>query len=416
MKPTPPGRVLSTDRLDNGLAAPYGGRRLLWNITPNRKRLSADYRVRLLDAAVAAAPDRLDLARDFARELYECERFADLVEKFGQSIRQANADPIRSDPIVLHYLGRAALAINQSSLAIDALQSARKIDRDLPQGYLAHALLTEGCIDAALIAAIDALEDSATDTIALYVAASVLLARAEPDRLWRLCDGVRKRGGWCGYLPSAMAIAATEPARVQEMARLVDASEWLSIKQLALPSSFNAELAEEILSHRRLVALSPTKATVGTGRRISDLQAAPGPCTEALLAHIREAVDTYVAERAKHAKHPLIARLPSRPQLESWSVVVQNDGHEEWHLHPRGWISGVYYPRVPIVSTGASDGGAIEFGPYPFGQDTRHSASWPARRVNPSAGMLLIFPSYFGHHTWPTEVSDPRICVAFDVS
>jgi hypothetical protein len=75
----------------------------------------------------------------------------------------------------------------------------------------------------------------------------------------------------------------------------------------------------------------------------------------------------------------------------------------------------VYYVAVPHVEP-LDDGhpGAIEFGPFPFGAE-RDVRSWPRDYVTPRAGMLLLFPSYYGHRTWPTRVGDPRIVVAFDV-
>jgi hypothetical protein len=58
--------------------------------------------------------------------------------------------------------------------------------------------------------------------------------------------------------------------------------------------------------------------------------------------------------------------------------------------------------------------GAIEFGPHPVGAE-RPTAVWPRRLLTPQAGQLLLFPSYYGHRTWPTGVAESRICVAFDV-
>jgi uncharacterized protein (TIGR02466 family) len=101
--------------------------------------------------------------------------------------------------------------------------------------------------------------------------------------------------------------------------------------------------------------------------------------------------------------------------LNGWAVVVHDDGHENWHMHPSGWISGVYYVAVPEIRSNAGESpGAIEFGPFPFG-GAANVPSWPRRRVTPHAGLLLLFPSYYAHRTWPTGVAEPRICVAFDV-
>jgi Putative 2OG-Fe(II) oxygenase/Coenzyme PQQ synthesis protein D (PqqD) len=112
---------------------------------------------------------------------------------------------------------------------------------------------------------------------------------------------------------------------------------------------------------------------------------------------------------------PMAAMRPENPTLTSWTVAVNMDGHEEWHIHPDGWLSGVFYVDVPDLSaTDAPHAGQIEFGPYPFGAAV-DNAVWPRRALQPRTGDLLLFPSYFAHRTWPTYVARDRICIAFDV-
>jgi hypothetical protein len=99
---------------------------------------------------------------------------------------------------------------------------------------------------------------------------------------------------------------------------------------------------------------------------------------------------------------------------------VHDDGHEDWHMHPGGWISGVYYAAVPTAvppvapHDGGAHPGAIEFGPFPFGGE-RDVRGWPRAHMTPRPSLLLLFPSYYGHRTYATRVGDPRIVVAFDV-
>ena len=61
---------------------------------------------------------------------------------------------------------------------------------------------------------------------------------------------------------------------------------------------------------------------------------------------------------------------------------------------------------------GDGHAGAIEFGPHPFAGE-RDDSPWPRHHVQPCAGMLLLFPSYYGHRTWPTGVDEQRVCIAF---
>jgi Putative 2OG-Fe(II) oxygenase len=59
--------------------------------------------------------------------------------------------------------------------------------------------------------------------------------------------------------------------------------------------------------------------------------------------------------------------------------------------------------------------GMIEFGPCPFAQADEEKLRPYRWRIRPEPGLLLLFPSYLTHRTWPTGKPEHRICVAFDV-
>ena len=112
--------------------------------------------------------------------------------------------------------------------------------------------------------------------------------------------------------------------------------------------------------------------------------------------------------------HPVIAATPARWSLDIWSVVLRSEGHQIPHVHPAGWISGVYYPMVPDVISDAGDGhdGWIEFGRPP---DKYGVADPDIRLFRPEPGLMLLFPSYVYHRTIPFDGDGTRISIAFDV-
>ncbi len=195
----------------------------------------------------------------------------------------------------------------------------------------------------------------------------------------------------------------------------MDPARWFAAAPLALPEDFNANLAAELLTHKSLGAWHSTQATRGTGAWIYQLELCGGPRAQQLLAMIRTAVEAYIADRHALADQPVMARRPKCADLECWASEVHSDGFQVPHIHPAGWLSGVYYVTVPTVDT-ASDAyaGAIEFGLLSPGEKVGASriARW---RVTPRPGLLLLFPSYFAHWTRPTGTKEPRISVAFDV-
>jgi hypothetical protein len=377
----------------------------------------------LLRAAVDAAPERLDLRLRLARALFYADRLAELI---------AWLEPYVSDdaaaPELLYRLGCAASAVGDELLALSALRRAADSGFTPAFGYLAEVLLRLGRTDDALNAGLRGLEASPAefkalaDFKALGVVARILLASGDLCRLWDVCAELRQRGQWGAYFPSAMAHAATSDWQCAEVAALLDRARWFSSNQLTgsadlksgLSGNFNAQLCQELLTHPSLRALPSIRATTGAGSRIDQLHLESGPLARKLLLGIRAAVDAYVAERQSDTGHPMIARRPETVSLNCWAVAVQRDGHEAWHIHPGGWISGVYYVAVPNQDVSDGSAGAIEFGPMPFGTE-RESLAWPRWRIPPQPGQLLLFPSYYGHRTWPTGHDDPRLIVAFDV-
>jgi hypothetical protein len=135
---------------------------------------------------------------------------------------------------------------------------------------------------------------------------------------------------------------------------------------------------------------------------------------QSLLSRVRSEVERYCAER-RGLIHPIVANTPGRVRLNGWALIVRRDGHENWHIHPDGWLSGVYYVKTPNLDRSAGDNaGDIEFGLNAFAL-AEPRLPLPNRTVRPEPGLLLLFPSFHAHRTWPTEVEEARISIAFDI-
>ena len=114
------------------------------------------------------------------------------------------------------------------------------------------------------------------------------------------------------------------------------------------------------------------------------------------------------------ANHPAMAWATEHWALRLWATVLGPGGVQLPHLHPLGWLSGVYYVQVPSGMTAeGGDAGALEIGQLPARVSHTHE---PERRmVSAVAGKLVVFPSYFYHRTLPFISGKQRISIAFDV-
>ena len=138
-----------------------------------------------------------------------------------------------------------------------------------------------------------------------------------------------------------------------------------------------------------------------------------GP-VELLVARIEDAVGAYIAAMKQDRKHPFLKRRSSAFDFAgSWSSRLHDRGFHSNHVHVDGWISSCYYIALPdVVSDTEEKQGWLKFGEPEFDIGIKE----PVRRfVQPKAGRLVLFPSYFWHGTVPFRSSQARTTIAFDV-
>jgi hypothetical protein len=384
--------------------------RLIWHEVDSSEAVSPAKTLPLLKAAVVAEGDRTDLKRRLAKTLFRMDRMAEIVDWL-----RPIADQNDSDPELLFYLGRAALANGDCQMAYEVLSLAATSGFRGALGWAAHALARLKRTDEAVEFSLQALKDPTLDFRPLALLARLLPPRGEAERLWNLCVDLRARGFWSGYLPAVSAFATAAMRYDAEVAALMNPERWFSATRLALRKNFNESLSAELLANRNLSSVPSLKSTRGESAWVEDLQIFGGPLAKELLAECRRSVTDYVAQRELFAEDAMMVHRPRHVRLDSWATFLHGDGYQRWHVHPEGWISGVYYVDLPKLE--CADGGRegdIEFGVFPFSGEMPNfdGHCW---RIRPEVGTLLLFPSYYAHRTWPTEVSDRRLSIAFDV-
>jgi tetratricopeptide (TPR) repeat protein len=179
-------------------------------------------------------------------------------------------------------------------------------------------------------------------------------------------------------------------------------------------AAFNATLAAHVREHPSLSYQRAGQATRRGAHTGNLLSGDKGPMVD-LEAAIAESVRDYLANPPLHAAHPYMHTASPAWRLVAWAVVMNSGGHQIPHIHPAGWLSGVYYVRLPacVGETAHDRAGWIEFGRPPESLKCRSTPQ--TRQICPREGRLLLFPSYYYHHTVPFESDELRISIAFDV-
>ena len=217
------------------------------------------------------------------------------------------------------------------------------------------------------------------------------------------------------------AIALERSGQREEAERLVDLKRMIDRRSISPPpghasvAQFNDRLARQILEHPTL-SREPARNATRFGRHTGQLLDEPsGPIAE-LGELCSEAVARYLDALSVVPGHPYLGHRPKDWKLFMWGVVMDSQGHQLPHIHPDGWVSGVYYVKLPeIVHQESRDhAGWIEFGrPH---AELLGSTEPRVETVCPREGMLVLFPSHVYHRTIPYRADDHRISIAFDAA
>ena len=214
------------------------------------------------------------------------------------------------------------------------------------------------------------------------------------------------------------AIALARLGRGEEARAVLSLDKHVAICDLPPPAEYGAGekfcrlLAEEIFRNPTLGADPRGKAT-REGRQTRHLRQPNAVAIEALIKQIKCAVQDYEQQLAASNTGFAHGR-PKMARLNIWAVVTGKDGRQKAHLHPAGWLSGVYYVAAPRPDGAGRYRGPLILGaldPQTHGVDP----PWETREIEPVPGRLVLFPSYVPHATQPSGIEGARISIAFDV-
>lgn len=373
----------------------------------------------LLVRAAALEPDAEEIHSNLGLVLDAMGRHEEAIVALRRALS------LRPDFAAAHNnLGEVLKQVGRRGESIEAFRQAVLLDPGLAaaQSNLGMALGEEGdaaAAEAAFRAALraDPLFDDAHSNLC-----SLLLQRRQYQAALAATEAyLRCYPGHAGALAFRYA-AFLQGGQKKEAESLVAFDSLFHAETVQPPAgfvdgaAFNAAVVGGVLAHPSLIHRH-AGVSVRLGRHSAHLtDSASRPLALALDAIVRRAVHGYVNAVALPPNHAFrCAPDIAISHVNIWAVVMDRGGHELPHIHPKAWLSGVYYAQVPD-STARSDGrrsGWIGFGRLP---DMYPLAVTPALRwVRPEEGLLILFPSYFFHETVPLADDDVRVSIAFDI-
>jgi len=367
--------------------------------------------------AIALQPGFAEAHSNLGNALRDLERLEEAVESYRRAIalRPRAAQARANLGVALNELGRYREAIDALQQAIGSGTATATTHYNL-----GRALHEAGRLDEAAAAYRQALALRADFANAAGNLVRLALAQGAPEHALAVCDDFLARDPGNALLLAYKAATLTELGRHDAARRLLAIERFVRPRIIETPpgyadlAAFNAALAAHVLSHPTLI-YAPARHATRFGRHTGELlDEAKGPIA-GLEAAIRAAVGDYLAAMAAEEGHPFPPARPRRWRLTAWAVVMDSQGHQVPHIHPSGWLSGVYYVQLPkVIAAERNDrAGWIEFG--------RPGEEVPVRRepevslLRPEPGKMVLFPSYLYHRTIPFEAAENRISIAFDV-
>lgn len=329
----------------------------------------------------------------------------------------------QSYPLSLEF-GLALVGTNDFAAAETAFQNALKLKPDCPVAIrqLSTIAIKRGDTTRFIDLCVK-LTTLQPNDFRLYPALIVAyLTNSEPEKALALCDERMAKDPAFSPLVAFKYIALSELGYTDELRYLTNYQHLLKRISITPPdaydsvSEFNTRLGKHIIDHTVRTS-TPDRYTTVHGwqteqNTLFDQDRALGSEMENM---IQQAAKQYIAGLPDDQEHPINRTRPTMFNVESWAVVLEQEGHQGPHMHPNSWVSGVYYVKLPteLDRQATQDAGCIVFGQ---GKYELHPLRKPETlTLRPVEGDFILFPSYFWHHTIPLESNGERICIAFDL-
>jgi Flp pilus assembly protein TadD len=377
--------------------------------------------VSFYEAAVAGRQDFAEAHYNLGNALAQLGRTGDAVAAYRRAAKQ------RPGLLPVHNnLGNALQRLGRWEEAAQAYRRALALDPTIAdiERNLGIVLQAHGKSADAAAAYRRAVALKPEWSLAHSNLANLLLDENMPRAVIETCDA------WLDRCPGTIEAIGLKSTALDELGEresaryLVDLDRFVKLRLFDAPPAgyaglrdFNVALSDHALRHPtlHLPDAAQPQYHCPTLRITGEFLSEPKGPAAALEVMMRDAVTGYLAEIARYdPSHPYLARPPQSWRLTSWAAVLDRQGNLLPHIHYDGYVSGVYYCRIPAaIDAGTEDrAGWFELGRPP--DRFRYAASPDVRAIRPREGLMILFPSYFYHRTIPFAAPEVRISIAFD--
>ncbi|SCA55818.1 hypothetical protein MTBPR1_130014 [Candidatus Terasakiella magnetica] len=192
--------------------------------------------------------------------------------------------------------------------------------------------------------------------------------------------------------------------------------EWVDVPEgFKDIDAFNEALVKHVENHPKLFEFEHYEVT-RYGKEVKDIYSEPMGPVKQLKAAMEKHVAEYIANLPDDPDNQFVATAPKKWRIKSWANILSGPGRQIAHIHGEAWMSGCYYVRLPDImksDDNPNNAGFIEFGQ--INDEFPNLTTDRLRFIQPKEGLVALFPSYLYHSTVPTESTQPRIAIAFDV-
>jgi tetratricopeptide (TPR) repeat protein len=344
------------------------------------------------------------------------DRYAEAVDNYQRATRVTPDDPAlwSNYGATLQTLGRDEEAAAALRRAVSLSPAEAELHSNLGNALLACGLEEEGLGEFRESLRLDPAFAPAHTNLA-----SALLQTGRAGEALDVLQACLERHPGDRRALAYLAAAAHECGDDGTRARLMDYGSLMAERRWSAPAAyddldaFNAALVDAVTRHPTL-QWEPASKSTRKGSQTGELAGAEEGPLAVLEEMVKTAMGEYLENIPSETDHPFLATAPDQWKLTMWATVLDRGGHQAAHVHPTGWLSGVYYAAVPAPAAGSpDDAGWIEFGRAP--DDLQLSREASVRTFEPAPGLMLLFPSYFYHRTLPFTGDGQRVSIAFDL-